>query len=129
MGWKYETVTVETMDGKLFSHPTQSYYECDECHGFGKVEVPVHDSSCVIDCTFCGGAGKLFQHKCKFCGHEWMKNSPCETGSSWGEDGEYQPSYCGNQCCPRCDQCQGNEATERRIELAQGIAAIKLGVY
>ena len=56
MGWKYETVTVETMDGKLFSHPTQSYYECDECHGFGKVEVPVHDSSCVIDCTFCGGA-------------------------------------------------------------------------
>ena len=128
--WKTDTVLVETMDGKVFTHPTVSYYECDKCHGSGTVAMyQVHDSWHMGTCPECDGAGKLFQKKCKFCGHKWMKNSPCETGSNWGEDGAYEPSYCGHQCCPMCDQCQGGEVTEQRVEMAQGIAAIKLGVY
>jgi len=130
MGWKHDMVGVETMDGKTLLCPTQSYYECDKCYGTGTVMTEwIHDSAHSVKCSDCGGGGKLFQHQCKFCGHRWLKNSPCETGSNWGEDGEYQPSYCGNQCCPMCDQCQGNEVTESRVEMAQGIAAIKLGLY
>ena len=67
-------------------------------------------------------------HICKFCGDVWDYDSPCENGSMWGEEGE-QPSYCGNQRCPRCSFCQGQKVTEELVYNAQALAAIKLKVF
>ena len=59
---------------------------------------------------------------CKFCGFEWDYANPCEYWSD-PETGEVQ--YCGNQECPACTFCQGNESSEDTIRSAANIRAIR----
>jgi len=58
--------------------------------------------------------------KCKFCEYEWPggEDHACELSSGEDEDG-FWVSYCGNQECPMCYFCQGNEATPDMIRSAK----------
>ena len=52
-------------------------------------------------------------HICKFCCYQWDWDCPCET---WSDSETGETHYCGNQKCPMCSSCQGNEATPERIQ-------------
>lgn len=65
------------------------------------------------------------QH-CKFCGHIFAKPHPCEYSSYWDDvAGEQVTTYCGNQMCPKCSMCQGNEPTPQMVRAARQIADIR----